>query len=249
MQVMSIPLTKKKARANRGSTESSSSEETDRSKPPKDVLALGVRLVQELNLDQSVDTLGRWMAHHVAELMERAENAKSEKDRRAAGREAASTILELWKRRPALPGNVYPLARYAALLHRLDEAINRTDPFAYSYPPSGDTSTTELAGSALAGCVRLLAMFLHDEAKAVPSPARRNLESFLNSSERQTLDVIRSWQTIRVRFVAPAADSTAAASEAEGEDPNRDALELIDEAMTVLGRLRQRLGPKPAQGT
>ena len=35
------------------------------------VLALGKKLVDELGLDQSVDTLGRWMAHYIAEKMGR----------------------------------------------------------------------------------------------------------------------------------------------------------------------------------
>lgn len=39
------------------------------------VLDLGRKLVQELDLDPGVDTLGRWMAHYVAELIHYADNA------------------------------------------------------------------------------------------------------------------------------------------------------------------------------
>jgi len=32
-----------------------------------DVLKLGKQLIAELGLDQSIDTLSRWMAHYIAE--------------------------------------------------------------------------------------------------------------------------------------------------------------------------------------
>lgn len=47
-----------------------SKEELKRS---SDVLELGKLLVKALDLDETVDTLGRWMAHHIAELMQAAE--------------------------------------------------------------------------------------------------------------------------------------------------------------------------------
>jgi hypothetical protein len=62
----------------------------------EDVTSLGKLLVEELRLDNSVDTLGRWMAHHVAELIHVAKTAdlatKSEAEDRC--REA---VLSLWK--------------------------------------------------------------------------------------------------------------------------------------------------------
>ena len=39
---------------------------------------LGKKLIDELGLDQSVDTLGRWMAHYIAEKMEDAQAAIGE---------------------------------------------------------------------------------------------------------------------------------------------------------------------------
>jgi hypothetical protein len=68
------------------STASSSAAATAPSKPARDVLALGRHLVAELQLEQSVDTLGRWLAHHVAELIARAEAAED-----ATGRASALT--------------------------------------------------------------------------------------------------------------------------------------------------------------
>lgn len=66
------------------------------------ILALGSRLVQELGLEPSVDTLGRWMAHHVADLITKAKAARGE-EKQIAERKCFDAILALWKHRAALP--------------------------------------------------------------------------------------------------------------------------------------------------
>jgi hypothetical protein len=62
-------------------------------------VTLGQRIVRELGLENSVDTLGRWLAHRIAELMERAEQGQAEVEREAAKRECAELILRVWERR------------------------------------------------------------------------------------------------------------------------------------------------------
>ena len=80
-------ITKKK-RKSRDSTGSSSSEKTESSKPPKDVLGLGQHLVRELGFDDQRDTLGRWMAHHVAELINDAKKGSTAAARSTARKTA-----------------------------------------------------------------------------------------------------------------------------------------------------------------
>lgn len=65
------------------------------------VVALGKRLVAELRLNDSSDTLGRWMAHYVAELIKTAEG--SDKKAEAARRECADIILQLWRHVDCFP--------------------------------------------------------------------------------------------------------------------------------------------------
>ena len=66
------------------------------------VVELGERLVRELEVDDSNDTLGRWMAHYVAEQLANAQSARGAA-RKAAQQECFRSILELWKHRNALP--------------------------------------------------------------------------------------------------------------------------------------------------
>ena len=100
------------------STELSSSEETAPSKAPKDLLGLGTHLVHELGLRDSTDTMGRWLAHHLAELIYAARNKKGP-HRLKARNQAAELILKIWERRASLPGKANPLAEYRDILRVL----------------------------------------------------------------------------------------------------------------------------------
>lgn len=64
--------------------------------------ALGEKLVAELNLIESTDTLARWMAHYIAELMVRAKQSDLPK-RDEAQRLCAGAILDLWAQVRAFP--------------------------------------------------------------------------------------------------------------------------------------------------
>lgn len=85
---------------------------TESSNPPtqSEVINLGKKLVQELELADSVNTLGRWMAHYVAELIIKAEQAQSVEEKKAAERECYEVILKLWANRRDLPEHLQPLA-------------------------------------------------------------------------------------------------------------------------------------------
>lgn len=69
------------------------------------VLDLGKRLVDELGLDKSVDTLGRWMTHHIAHLIADAESSSGQDSKMAADR-CRAAVLDLWKHLNASPGSV-----------------------------------------------------------------------------------------------------------------------------------------------
>src|SRR5689334_16355856 len=98
---------------------SSSSAATEQSKPPRDVVALGERIVEELGLTDATDTLGRWMAHRLAELLDEAEHGRSAKRRDAAATRATDLVLEIWKHRSAWPTG-WPPESAAAVLKAID---------------------------------------------------------------------------------------------------------------------------------
>ncbi|WP_146201417.1 hypothetical protein [Leucothrix arctica] len=65
-------------------------------KQSKETLRLGELLVKELDLDQSVDTLGRWMSHHISDLMAEVDSSEGTKKQEIEDR-CHEAILALWQ--------------------------------------------------------------------------------------------------------------------------------------------------------
>lgn len=90
--------------------------------------ALGEKLVAELKLVESTDTLARWMAHYVAELMLRADQAALP-ERDEARQSCARAIMDLWSQARA-----FPLRKTAfESVDRVIETINSLHPDSGTY--------------------------------------------------------------------------------------------------------------------
>ncbi len=108
------------------------------------VLDLGRKLVQALELDKSVDTLGRWMAHYLAERMHAAETA-SEQERPAKQQECEEAILKLWEHRYELPTGSRPFEEFEPILRALESLDPENNSPRYFRParPTAADSTRE----------------------------------------------------------------------------------------------------------
>ena len=85
----------------------------------EEVAALGRKLVDELGGERRVDTLARWMAHYVAELIDGARDAPPA-ERGAARGECFEKILELWDHRAALPNGRRPFENLEPIMRALE---------------------------------------------------------------------------------------------------------------------------------
>ena len=92
----------------------------------KATLELGRKLVKELGLDQSVDTLGRWMAHYIAELIQDAKKASAE-EKPAKMQACCDAILNLWKHRHMLPDGKRPFEELEPILRTLESLDPEND--------------------------------------------------------------------------------------------------------------------------
>ncbi len=88
------------------------------SKQLADVIALGKKIEQELRIEDDVDTLGRWMIHYIAELVDRAEKATGDQQD-AIHRECAEIIIKLWTHRASLSVRRYPLESFDKVMAAL----------------------------------------------------------------------------------------------------------------------------------
>jgi hypothetical protein len=89
---------------------------------------LGRKLVDELGLEPSVDTLGRWMSHYIAELITNAETKNGEA-KELAKKQCFHAILMLWRYRAELPHSEFPfedLEPIASVVASLDPENDTT---------------------------------------------------------------------------------------------------------------------------
>lgn len=86
------------------------------------IMNLGKLFVKELDLESSVDTFSRWMAHYIAENMTVAENSTGKK-KQIAEKNCFDVILKLWEHRWTVPQENRPFKDFEPIL-RLLEQIN-----------------------------------------------------------------------------------------------------------------------------
>lgn len=108
------------------------------------VLDLGQKLVEELGLVDSNDTLGRWMAHYVADLIAKAEAAAGGEKVRVQT-ETFDTILKLWKHRAEFPSGKRPFGELESVIRTvasLDPEDDTPRYYRMARPPKGETADT-----------------------------------------------------------------------------------------------------------
>ncbi|RYY90844.1 MAG: hypothetical protein EOO15_00845 [Chitinophagaceae bacterium] len=100
-----------------------------------EVIELGRLLVKELELESSFDTLGRWMAHYIAEKIEAVKIAE-EAARPAMEADCAKAILDLWHHRWKIQDKHRPLKDFSRLLELLRQIDPESfDPYYYRFAP------------------------------------------------------------------------------------------------------------------
>ncbi|WKZ40508.1 MAG: hypothetical protein QY328_00465 [Anaerolineales bacterium] len=214
---------------------------------PKDILGLGKHLVHELGLEDGNDTLGRWMAFHLAELINTAENDSSVATRSKARKEATEIIIKLWERRANLPGNAYPLAPYKHVLQVLDRLRPSENPFAYfnRYESKQDQLSVELFDNLTRLVISLLLM------KVVPAtrPAKANVAAIetLDEAELQVWKSITQWvELLEIEDKSSQAKRTKKADKSHAVQINYEeiAMSLIRSISTTLTELEGELKKK-----
>ncbi|HHN5536063.1 AVAST type 3 anti-phage protein Avs3b [Klebsiella pneumoniae] len=99
--------------------DSSSSDMTEPSTRYTAIIELGKKLVDELELNDSVDTLSRWMAHHISELIYDAEHCTDDIVRTTKQAEIRDSIWSFWSNRYELPIGTRPFQELEPILRTL----------------------------------------------------------------------------------------------------------------------------------
>ena len=205
-------------------------------------MALGKHLVHELNYENGVDTLGRWMSHYLAELINKAENASEEHERKQAQKEAMDTIIEIWHHRTVLPGQIYPIKRYEDILTMLNLLKPNRNPFALY---RNDTKKDELAASLFDGLSRIIIALLLMKL----DPNKRNFDvnpvvlNSLNETEQSIIRSIMEWDELfktNTEF-----DALEEEDETETINLKDISLQLIEYVLKSLNELHGEISENP----
>lgn len=207
------------------------------------MLELGKLLAAEL---EQTDTLGRWIAHYLAERLTSLEQ-KAGPERPTAEAEVADLILRLWSLRRQLPGSRLPLAE----VDEVEAAIARLTPgrrpwayfgaFAADAEPSTEeteTSTTlkaallidRLAGDLVHGLIGRAAALAEEDgaawtkqAEKIGDGALRTLRRIRFADNGSENDVESpDWNsevTRRATALSSVVSTLVTALEAEGSEP------------------------------
>ncbi len=164
---------------------------------PKDVLELGRTIVRQFKLQRRGEVLTRWMAHHLAELIETAENSGDTAKQDAEDR-AVELILKLWTNRRDLPVPADPLSEYRDAIMVLGRMLPSADPWLRFRRTGADDELLHDMFGAMAQLVMSgLLLTREAEMRAIEDVERKAL------SEEETflLDTLNRWQRF---FVTPA---------------------------------------------
>ena len=86
----------------------------------KAILDLGIKFTKELGLDEGVDTLSRWMAHYIAELIHDLEHGGDKEQRHEKMLICREAIIVLWKHIHELPNGRRPFEEIEPILRGLE---------------------------------------------------------------------------------------------------------------------------------
>ncbi|UZI27238.1 hypothetical protein [Streptomyces sp. VB1] len=132
------------------------------------------------------DVLGRWMAHHLSDLIIRAESAPEAEADDMRG-EAVAAVLELWKHRSVLPMPNPPLEAFEPVFRALERLSEPQDPWGfYRMFPSGHEP----------GQDDMVAVPLLRNALILEDAVRRVVREFVVSAEREAADKEAKWLKI-----------------------------------------------------
>jgi len=169
--------------------------ELDPSTLPTKTLELGTKIVQDLGLGHSVDTLSRWMSHHLAEKMVSLETLTGE-EKNKVEKEVIELIDKLWLDRHNWPGGIAPLNQYNELRAVLNRLGANSSPFQSNRPDEAE----KLLATIFFGLKQTVingAILLSDNRK-LPKDFNASLDVF-DEDERQYIESIKSWIEFSIR--------------------------------------------------
>ncbi len=201
------------------------------------MLVLGHHLAAELGFSDSCDTLGKWMSHHLAEVMDRAERESNPEKKEEYQKQAVELILKVWKHRASLKADAYPLARFKGII----DSLSILSPEANVWERNRLGKYESLAADSFSMLVDLYRTLHFIEFVSLKSVRDKKVPpSVLSDEEQEVYDFLVSWAEEELGFRSSDGSSL---EKTEVENAADSVCDFIDGLCEKLVDLKNELEP------
>ena len=212
-------------------------------------MALGKQIVSELGLEPGVDTLSKWMAHHIAELIADVESQTDPEVKRNKETQAAESISKLWQHRSKYDNRINPLHDLKPIL----QVIQTLDPNRNVWITNFGGPDGNAFAQVYDALRRLVILMIVRKSGETPR-AGTSTSSHQDADELLITASINAWlddnqkaQLAQLSETKPMGKARQPKDEPQADDPDALAKSLIDHARKALDRLSVELAGKPTK--
>jgi len=199
---------------------------------------LGHHLVTELGFSDSCDTLGKWMSHHLAEVMDRAEHEKSQEKREKYQQQAVELIFKIWEHRSSLNGEAYPLARFKGII----DSLSILSPEANVWERNRLGRYESLAADSFSMVVDLYRTLHFIEFVSLKSAGSKQVPpSVFSDEEQKVYDFLTSWAEEELGFRS---SENLSPDKTEVENSTDSVCDFVDKLCGKLNELKSEISDK-----
>lgn len=213
------------------------------------VLKLGKTIISELELDYTVNTLARWLAHYIAELIQKIETSTSEKEQEQLKKECCELILKLWSKRDRVPIK-NPTERLKPIISVLELLKENKHPFIPFILPSNSKGIKSKTWSEFLKVVKenserifnkSLLSLVDDKILEKDNQWVKKHSEFLSDEERIIIKYLNDINELEIKIL-DVSEGEIEKNDSEELDELFDQLEsFIDEQKNALLSLKQNL--------
>lgn len=206
-------------------------------------MALGRQIVSELGLEPGVDTLSKWMAHYIAELITDAESQTDPEAKREKETQAAGSISKLWQHRSKYDNRINPLHDLKPILQVLQ-----------TLDPNRNVLITNFGGpdgkafAQVYDALRRLVILMIIKKSGNTPKARTSTSAHQDADEKEITASINAWlddkqkaQLAQPNEMKPKGKARKPKDMPQTDDPDALAKSLIDHARKALDLLSDEL--------
>lgn len=206
-------------------------------------MAFGRQIVSELGLEPGVDTLSKWMAHHIAELITDVESQTDPEVKRNKETQAAESISKLWQHRSKYDNRINPLHDLKPILQVLQ-----------TLDPNRNVWITNFGGpdgkafAQVYDALRRLVILMIVRKSGDPPNAGTSTSAHQDADEQLITAFINAWlddnqkaQLAQPSETKPKGKARKRKDEPQTEDPDALAKSIIDHARKALDLLSDEL--------